>query len=508
MRQLWLLLLVVCAGLQGQASAQTFNERYDLFGEGKSEFGLGVELMDSNKVLVLANRDYELDSLFYSSGVSSLVLDSNFNVLHEFRLHIPERANYIGWGNSGGPVDDGGYIIGGSTYAAGDTNRAALYWLDENGMVANFVELELPGRSWIGRQVKQTPDGGYVLCGETSTVGVVDAFLVKTDPTGEVQWVRTYGSSNFREGFATVEVLDNGDYWLGGGKQITLSNYDPWVVHTDAVGNVIWQNTYGTLESDPTNAHLSLGANGVGLIATSWNAGINDLSRIALLALDQDGSVQWQRVYGPSRNTALFVVQEVQPQEDLIACGFAYVGSQLSGILLRTTAMGDSLWLREYAYYDDQVMNGKGAFYDVQPTHDGGFIAVGVALSVAGNYGQDVWVVKTDSMGCIVPGCHLITGVGTQITNLKDVLRVWPNPAASGGSIQLEINLPEGFIAQGALRLTVVNSLGQVVHEQPIAPPAGQVSLSFAGRWGSAGLYHLHLSDATRWIGGTELVVE
>lgn len=434
MRQLWLLLSVVCAGLQGQASAQTFNERYDPW--GRADFGWSIETLSDSNYIVFSNSAFQ-DSLFYSSVLTGVRLNEMGEVLDTTRLSYPLRATYAGWANASDQRSAGGFVVGGNTYQADETIQAAIFATGPDGHISILMEYGDPGEEWIGGKVKQTPDGGYVLCGETSTVGVVDAFLVKTDPTGEVQWVRTYGSSNFREGFATVEVLDNGDYWLGGGKQITLSNYDPWVVHTDAVGNVIWQNTYGTLESDPTNAHLSLGANGVGLIATSWNAGINDLSRIALLALDQDGSVQWQRVYGPSRNTALFVVQEVQPQEDLIACGFAYVGSQLSGILLRTTAMGDSLWLREYAYYVDQVMNGKGAFYDVQPTHDGGFIAVGVALSVAGNYGQDVWVVKTDSMGCIVPGCHLITGVGTQITNLKDVLRVWPNPAASSGSIQL-----------------------------------------------------------------------
>lgn len=494
---------LVSVGLQMQTHAQTFNTRYDAW--ERADFGWAIERLTDTTFVVFSNSAYA-DSLFYSSVLTSIRIGPSGEYLDTNRLHIEGRASYAGWANASGPMTTGSGIIGGSTYADGDTNRASLYRYDHTGAVVQLWELDLPGRSWIGRQAKQTPDGGYVLCGETSTTGVLDAFLLKTDPDGELEWVRTFGSENFREGFATVEVLDDGGFWLGGGKQTSQNNYDPWVLRTDETGTMLWQNTYGTLGSDPTNAHLTLGTTGNGLISTCWNVAPNDISRIALLALDPDGSVQWQRLYGPQRNTALFVVQEVTPDLDLIACGFAYVGSQPRGLLLRTTATGDSLWMREYDYYDAEVTNGKGAFYDVQPTPDGGFIAVGVALAVAGQYTQDVWVVKTDSMGCIEPGCHLITGMESQITNLKDALRVWPNPVARGGAVQVSVELPSNFVVQGQLRLTVTDALGRLVQEQVVAQ--GTTNLNFGNAQLTTGLYHLHLSDETRWISGGKLLVE
>ncbi len=91
----------------------------------------------------------------------------------------------------------------------------------------------------------------------------------------------------------------------------------------------------------------------------------------------------------------------------LIACGqkwfqtdggFAY----RKGILVRANSEGDSLWMREYVYYDSLMNDGQGLFRDVQPTADGGFVAVGqTAGSISGNnppgLSQDVWVVKVDT---------------------------------------------------------------------------------------------------------------
>lgn len=130
---------------------------------------------------------------------------------------------------------------------------------------------------------------------------------------------------------------------------------------------------------------------------------------------------------------------------------------------------------------------------------------MGSALGISGVYNQDVWVVKTDGHGCIEPGCHLITGMESQVTNLRWALTVAPNPVASGGNVQVQLSLPPDFETQGALRLIVVSSDWRVVHEERLTPHTSALTLhtSFA-----PGLYHLHLSDATRWLSGAKLVVD
>lgn len=230
-----------------------------------------------------------------------------------------------------------------------------------------------------------------------------------------------------------------------------------------------------------------------------------------------DGSIIWQHEYAnPEAIGLLRIAKEITPNGDLIACGLGSIGSEHYGNLLRTTSTGDSLWLRYYQYSDSQVSNIRGIFYDAVPTPDGGFVAVGMVYPSAG-FSQDLWVVKVDSMGCLEPGCHLITGMETQITNLRGALTVAPNPVAHGSNVQMQLQLPEGFAVQGALRITVTDATGRVVHEQLIGEAGHRelrgtkqeaIPASLTTTQLLCGLYHIHLSDATRWIAGAKLVVE
>jgi hypothetical protein len=165
--------------------------------------------------------------------------------------------------------------------------------------------------------------------------------------------------------------------------------------------------------------------------------------------------------------------------------------------------------MRTYEYADEQVTSGKGRLRDVALTPDGGYIAVGRTLAVPGIYSQDVWVINVDSMGCLEPGCHLLNGIESQVTNLKGALTVAPNPVRAGETLQLSISLPPSITPQGPLRLTVVSSDGRVVQEQHVSPVNGVAPLSLGEGLGvRPGLYHLHLSDATRWLAGAKVVVQ
>jgi len=372
--------------------------------------------------------------------------------------------------------------------------------------VIDYREFDLPGQSWIGRQAKQTPDGGFVLCGETSTVGFVDAFVLKTDSIGTVEWVKTYGGPY--TDYTTSVDLDplTGGYFTGGNYRATSSNRQIWVQALNDTGAVVWSTVWGSDFVD-LQAHITTLADGNILAASNWGTAVDNSVKY-LAKLDRtDGTIIWSNTYGTQcQGCVLLVAQEIDPGGDLIAVGHTLVpGNSYFGSLLRTTSEGDSLWMRNYQYSDDSVSNKPGLLYDVQPTPDGGFIAVGVALAVSGVYSQDVWVIKTDSMGCIEPGCDVITGMQSQLTNLKDALRVWPNPVQAAGAVQIELQLPEGFKADGPLQLTVTNGLGQLVHRQQLAQYVRPEVLE--GQL-STGLYHLHLHDNTRWIAGAKLVVE
>jgi len=502
------------------AEGQYFNARYDLIGSvGNSGTGWGVEVIDDTTFFVVCNGSYQ-DTLFYSSAVRGLVIDEAGVLLNEDRVADVEHATYPGWSNSVHKRIDGGFVVGGSNFRSDSLDnwiqRPVLYFFDAQGAFEQQIPLGPGNQSWIGRQAKQTPDGGYVICGETSAVGnALQAFVIKTDAQGNEEWTQTYGGQ--WNDFAMAIDRHEGTNYFMGGQRFIASNKQLWVQCLDDTGGVAWSKVWGSAFGEP-NAHLTLAADGHPLVASSWGSAANDRGRKYLAKLDSaDGVVLWEKQYGLTCACPFFVVQEVLPGGDLIAAGQDVIANEYYGVLLRTTSTGDSLWMRQYQYHDSLVSNGRGLFRDVVPTPDGGFIAVGTALQ-AGPYTQDVWVVKVDSMGCLEPGCHLILGMVTQITNLRGALTVAPNPVAQGGNVQVQLQLPESFTVQGALRITVTDAMGRVAHEQTLSGEAGHRELrgtkqeaipaSLTTTQLPSGLYHIHLTDATRWIAGAKLIVE
>lgn len=245
------------------------------------------------------------------------------------------------------------------------------------------------------------------------------------------------------------------------------------------------------------------------VFATAWSVNPADDQVLALVKVDPNGSTLWSKTYGGAAyNTALFAVKEVSPGGDLIAVGQSSYPSLFNGVLLRTTAQGDSVWMRYYQYADSLWSQGFGNLRDVMPTPDGGFIAVGTAMASSNNpndppiYGQDTWVVKVDSMGCLEPGCHVITGLQSQVTTWRGALTVAPNPAS--GVARLAWELPDGLV--GSCQLSVVSAAGHLVRTVPVTLAEKNYSLDVSGY--PAGVYHVHLVVDGRWVSGGKVVVE
>jgi hypothetical protein len=148
----------------------------------------------------------------------------------------------------------------------------------------------------------------------------------------------------------------------------------------------------------------------------------------------------------------------------------------------------------------------------VEPTSDGGFVATGVAWSYPpADPGiqalQVIWAFKTDSLGCVVPGCHLIDDVGIFALDLQQHFSLWPNPVARGGAVSIRFTPPPEFTPTGDLRVVLQDALGRMVYTGPWSSPGAQLH-ELPLRDLPAGIYHIHLADDKTWLAGGKLVVE
>ena len=514
------LVILMQGGLILPATAQGFNVRHDAFNRHLAGFGAAVEQNAMGEFVTFGNEQFldTITGLFYPLVLTSERFSSSGVHLSEDSVVVYYKTSGIGWSNASVRLSDGRYVVTGSVQDSTPVGGTwiGLFWFEEDGTPIDHVELLGDSvTEWLGRCVKATPDGGFVIVGETTQTGVLDVFIVKTDSAGNVEWWQTYGHSTRLDYAESVDLVPGGGYYIGGTYPIVGPDYlTRWVLRVDSMGNVLWDEKIGDPWYDTFATHVTTTADGNVVFASGDFSGVNQNHWPQLAKLDTAGDIMWNKTYGFDQfGTGFFVVQEVEPFGDLIACGQRFFsngmgGGYSKGTLLRTTANGDSLWMFDYAYYDSTVTDCEGTLRDVQPTPDGGFVAVGTAYgAINGNnppgISQDVWVIKVDSLGCIEPGCQTITGLESQVSNLKGAVSVWPNPVASGEQVTVQVQLPVG-LRNTALRLVLVNAQGQLVHEQSAQQGTNALELHSL----SAGLYHVHLANSTTWLAGSKLLVE
>jgi hypothetical protein len=228
---------------------------------------------------------------------------------------------------------DGGYALAGYTYSFGSGNGDA--WLVKADASGNLQWSKTYGGAGddFARTVVQTGDGGYALAGRTYSFGAgnCDAWLVKADASGNLQWSKTYGGAGSDGAYSVVQTGDGG-YALAGD-----TSWDFWLVKADASGNLQWNKTYGGANSDRAYSVVQTGDGGYALAGytLSFGAGGPDFW---LVKADASGNLQWNKTYGgASGDYASSVVQTGDG-------GYALAGSTAS-----FGAGSDDFWLVKVA---------------------------------------------------------------------------------------------------------------------------------------------------------------
>lgn len=99
---------------------------------------------------------------------------------------------------------------------------------------------------------KQTSDGGFIIAGHTYSsdgdisvsYGSSDYWLVKTDVLGSIEWEQSYGTNALQSLKCFDETSDGGFILVGNSGSNSSDDGDCFIVKTDALGNVEWENNY------------------------------------------------------------------------------------------------------------------------------------------------------------------------------------------------------------------------------------------------------------------------
>ena len=253
-----------------------------------------------------------------------------------------------------------------------------------------------PGQfSDVGRQVKQTADGGYIITGESESFGpgIWSVYIIKTDSTGEIEWNKTYGGAAFDFPYGIIQTSDYGYIASTYTTSFEPAGTNLRLIKLSPSGDTVWTSLLPN-----TNQHLLNSAgciiqtNDGGYLLTAYGWKPPKANQIVLIKTDSIGIPEWSKEFGGSIDDFGGTVQQTLDGNYIISgYTYSYGNGACDGYIIKVNPTGDTLWTR---YYGGSSFD---SFRYIITTSDGGYLAVGTTQSY-GN-GEQAWVVKIDSLG-------------------------------------------------------------------------------------------------------------
>ena len=293
----------------------------------------------------------------------------------------------------------GGYIIAGQATLSGHTNYDGLVEkFDANGNV-------LWNRTVGGAQddyfytVAATADGGCIAGGAMNTNGfntyVGDAWLVKIDGTGNIQWQKKYSDGSNPGRITKVIQTSDGGYAFVGDNPFTPGLADWMIIKTDASGNIQWQKKFGTSNSDDGTGIFEDNNGGAGLVVTGNHYSSTwfdaDIVKFDL----STGALLWTKSYDLDNRTNRFgTIYKVADGFVINAVNHDGFGDDNAVfVLIKTDFSGNILFAKEVRVPTTSTKQDGRAI----PLADGTYMCVIDELPEANN--GNTHVVKLDASG-------------------------------------------------------------------------------------------------------------
>ena len=439
------------------------------------------------------------DSLLTNvNKVSILKMDINGNILSKKSFKRDSMSFVVG--NNILKYNNEYFIPG----PCGDYNGhiyGAIYEFDSNlDTIRNIIKVDTSFYTYYTSLIKKSNDL-YIFGAADSLSGApgYNFFLRKADSLGNIQWQKKYGITG-----GTYRVPRNMDtthangFVMCGFEQTSPYGWGTTrIIKTDSFGNQLWSKNYGNINT-AFPAVVSTKTPGY-LIATNQIDSSYMTSfywmTLKLYRLNENGDTLWTKKIGTKTQDFDPTNVKQLPNYDFIISGVNRLplydntgnlySEQLLGFLCRTDSSGNVKWFNNYRANSPIDTTTQNYLYDVAQTSDGSFVAVGW-VSPADGSTQDVWIIKVDSMGCIVGGCNSTVDI-TNIYVSEPEFNLYPNPA--NDFIDIETDFKNCYFS-------VFDVTGKLILREKVVQNKTRINLSNY----SNGLYFIQLQSDNRMI--------
>lgn len=278
-----------------------------------------------------------------------------------------------------------------------------------------------------GIDIVEKPEGGFILACMSKSIdgdvtenkGGYDIWMVHINAEGDILWQKSFGGSGYEEP-ANVIIKENGNYVIAassasGNGDVTNFHggplYDYWLFEIDTIGNIIWQNCFGSISEERCKSMIR-NLNGGYLLNGNCTSNGGDVTGnhsssydMWVVSVDSVGNLMWQRSLGGS-NTDVGTTLVVLPDTSIIVISytksidgdvsFNYGASDTWVVCLDT--LGGILWKNSYGGSDFD--HGLGVIVN----SNSNLVILGLTASEDGIvdsfYGvEDFWLLSIDLLG-------------------------------------------------------------------------------------------------------------
>jgi hypothetical protein len=333
---------------------------------------------------------------------------------------------------------DKGYIVAADTLSAGAGSIDSwIMKLDQAGEKIWDTTFGGTDKEY-SKAVVQTPDGGYAVVGTTYSFGIQDdggnIFLLKLNAAGSILWYRTYEGTERKteQGYSLQNTVDGGfiiggNYGFGGPTNRT----DAWLIKTDANGNVQWDKKF-IGDSDSNVCYQVQQTADKGYVFVGYTKSAQTGYALAwLVKTDVNGIELWRKTFSiTGYGDEAFVVKQ-NSDGGYILAGFAgYYGTSKYGFAIRTDAQGNALWPNTFKTLAGILP--RAVYSNTNNTY-----------SLMGQKGSSFWIATMNANGTIdseIVSSYTVTPIGMIPTldgGYAVTGTVWPNVNYDCGVIKM-----------------------------------------------------------------------
>lgn len=216
---------------------------------------------------------------------------------------------------------EGGYLIAGQTTSAGAGDKDVFVTKLGPGLDVQWTRvLGGVGEDWIDKAVGLT-DSAFVFVGFTAVPGREwDGWVFKMDLTGTLLWSKRYGGTG-NDMLVDIMPRPGGELLvMGHTMSYGAGGWDYWALRLDAQGNVLGSRTYGGSNTEALNTFTPTSDGGFLIAGHTYSYGFG-MHDVALVKLSTTLDLQWMKTYGTSADETAYVLHERQGGGYVAVCG-------------------------------------------------------------------------------------------------------------------------------------------------------------------------------------------